>query len=279
MRPSRPAAFAVLVGSLASVGCLNPGQQKEPLALGQDTRSVLTAPGGGGAKAAQTAKPATFDPTATGGSGLSVQNSFNRTTPGAGTGTSTGNFVSKLPPPQVGLPPPVGVPAVQGASYGEPMTEPGRSSMPRAATPPPLPGGGQFEMGANAAKPLSPAPPVPPTDASPFGPNPPKLDPPLNDPPPPRPIPTLPAPDTSGPIRPVMPDLDRVPTQTPTTSAPIAPGAPIPPAPPGTPGAAANEPLPLMPAPPTYVPSPVEAPIPGVQAPPKLPPAPPIRPQ
>ncbi len=265
MRPLRPAAFAVLVGSLASVGCLNTGQEKEPLVLGQDTRSALTAPGSGGAPNAKAARPATFDPTATGGSGLSVQNSFNRTTPGAGTGTSTGNFASKPPPSQVGLPPPVSPPAIQGASYGEPMTEPGRTSMTRAATPPPSP----------------------PADASPFGPNPPKLDPPLNDPPPPRPVPvlaptqpTLPTPDTSGPIRPVMPDLDRGPLPTPAMPAPIAPAAPIPTVPPVTaPGPAAHEPLPLMPAPPTYVPSPTEAPIPGVQAPPKLPPAPPIRPQ
>jgi hypothetical protein len=257
MRPSRPAAFAVLIGSLASVGCLNTSQEKEPLVLGQDTRSVLTAPGSGGASSAKAVKPGSFDPTATGGSGLSVQNSFNRTTPGAGTSTSTGNFASNLPPSQVGLPPPVMAPAIQGASYGEPMTEPGRTSMTRAATPPPSP----------------------PADASPFGPNPPKLDPPLNDPPPPRPISTLPTPDTSGPIRPVMPDLDRGPLPAPATPTPLAPAAPIPLASPPVPGSAANEPLPLMPAPPTYVPSPTEAPIPGVQPPPKLPPAPPIRPQ
>ncbi len=263
MRLTRPSVFAVVVGSLASVGCLNTDQQKEALVLGQDTRSVLTAPGGG-ASSAKAIRPAAFDPTATGGSGLSVQNSFNRTVPGAGTGSSTGNFVSKLPPPQVGLPPTLTPPAVQGASYGEPMTEPGRTSMPRAATPPPLT--------------------ALPEERSPFGP--PKLEPPLNDPPPVKPVVMTtpapsPTPDTSGPIRPVMPDLDRGgPLPAPAMSTPVAPLPPaLPAAPVPAPGPAAYEPLPVAPAPPTYVPSPIEAPIPGVQSPPKLPPAPPIRPQ
>ena len=160
MRLFRPSVFALVVGSLAPVGCLNTDQQKEPLVLGQDTRSVLTAAGNGGAATAKAVRPAAFDPTATGGSGISVQNSFNRTAPGAGTGSSTGNFASRLPPPQVGLPPAITPPAVQGASYGEPMTDQGRTSMTRAATPPPLP--------------------VVPAEGSPFGPNPPKLDPPLS---------------------------------------------------------------------------------------------------
>src|SRR4051794_4749002 len=98
MHPSRPAAIAVIVGSLAAVGCLN-SEPKEPLGLGNDTRAAL---GGGSNTAAKTTKPASFDPSATGGSGVSVQNSFNRTVPGAGTGTTTGNFASNLPPPQVG---------------------------------------------------------------------------------------------------------------------------------------------------------------------------------
>ncbi len=271
MRPLCPAAFAVLVGSLASVGCLTTDQQKEPLVLGQDTRSALTAPGGGGSATAKAVRPAAFDPTATGGSGLSVQNSFNRTAPGAGTGSSTGSFVSTLPPSQVGLPPAITPPAVQGASYGERMTEPGRTSMPRAATPAP--------------------PPIQPDERSPFGPSRPKLDPPLNDPPlnvpPAKPIvmttpPVTPTPDPSGPLRPVMPDLDRGgPLPAPALATPVTPppAAPIPPALPAGPGPAAHEPLPVAPAPPTYVPSPTEAPIPGVQSPPKLPPAPPIRPQ
>ena len=267
----RPAAFALLVGGLASAGCLNPGgQEKEPLVLGQDTRSAL-AGANGGTTTAKAVKPALFDPSATGGSGVNVQNSFNRTTPGAGTGTSTGNFVAQLPPPQVGAPPPVAVPAVNGASYGQPMAGTGRTSLPRAATPPPV------------------APTAP---GSPFGPDPVALDAPLNDPPV-RPVGMKEAvkekqPDPSGPIRPVMPDATAAPASPPVAlpamSAPLPPvstGVPLPPAPPASPGSAATDPLPSSrsPAAPTYVPSPTESPIPGVQAPPKLPPAPPIRPQ
>src|SRR5262245_11644802 len=119
MGHSRPAAIAVLVGSLASVGCLNPEPQKEPLALGADARNRLTA--GADNPSPKSAKVPAFDPTATGGTGLTKDNSFNRTTPGPGTGTTTGDFASRLPPPQVGLPPAVSAPTRDGASFGDPM--------------------------------------------------------------------------------------------------------------------------------------------------------------
>lgn len=248
-RATGPAAFAVALASLLSVGCLNTDEKKEPLLLGSDTRSRLTNPPD--TNPPKTARAASFDPVATGGSGVSVQNSFNRTTPGAGTGT--GNFGGPLPPPQVGGPigqQPVAVaPPLQGASYGEPAAEPGRSAMasrqPSAPPPVALP---------RPIKPVTAEEPTP----SPFGPATPKLDPP-SDPPPVQPVKfeSLPTP---APIRPVLPDPER-------------PPAPLP-----VPGPAANEPLPVAPPPPGVVPSPTDAPIPGVQNPPKLPAPDPIRP-
>lgn len=275
MHPSRPAAIAVIVGSLVAVGCMNT-EPKESLVLGKDTQTIL---GGSNASASKTTKSASFDPSATGGSGLSVKNSFNRTTPGPGTGTTTGNFASSVSPPQIGQTPTAVVPPMEGLSRGEPSNEPGRTSMhARAAPPPPI------------------TPPAPPTDASPFSP---KLDPPVNDPPvrpaiaiepvsPPSPIrptvaiePALPTPPV--PIRPVMPEPDRGALPTPVMPGgpvapvpPVAPPAPVAPVAPPATGMAPNETLPLAPA---VVPSPSEVPIPGVQATPKLPPAPPIRPQ
>lgn len=248
-----PAAFAVALASLLSVGCLNTDEKKEPLLLGSDTRTRLNTPAD--ANPSKTARAASFDPAATGGTGLTKENSFGRLTPGQGTGT--GNFAGPLPPPQTGGPvnqQPVAVaPPLQGASYGEPATDPGRSAVGTrqptiAPVAPPQP-----------IRPVVAEEPTP----SPFGPTTPKLDPP-SDPPPVQPtkVDTLPKPE---PIRPVVPDPERS----------ITPPAPLPPA---VPGAAANEPLPVAPPPPGTVPSPTDAPIPGVQNPPKLPPPLPIRP-
>jgi len=265
MHPSRRAAIAVIVGSLAAVGCMNT-EPKEQLALGNDTRAAL---GGSAPSPAKTLKPATFDPAATGGSGVSVQNSFNRTSPGPGTGTTTGNFASSLPPPQIGQQPPAAVaPALQGASYGQQMDGPGRTSMAttRAATPAPIP------PVSPPSPPVAVAPPV--GAASPFGQTAPKLDPPISDPPV-RPAvafdPAPPAPPK--PIPPAMADPDR--GSLPTPVMPGGLGAPVPPAAPPVSGVAANDSLPLAPA---VVPSPSELPIPGTQSTPKLPPAPPILP-
>jgi hypothetical protein len=293
MRPSRPAAFAVVFGCLAAVGCLGPDKQKEPLVIGNDARGVL---GAANTPSRSVVKPAAFDPSNSGGSGLSVQNSFNRTIPGPGTGSSTGGVASRLPPPQVGLPPAVNTPTLAGASYGEPSPEQGRTSMTRAASPPALP-----------------APPAPPAEGSLATRPQPNLEMPLNEPPV-KPVvmkepevirPVMPKElDSPTGIRPVMPaDPDRAPLPAPvmpsvtpiapvappaaampsvtpiapvTPITPVAPPVPLPPAPPAAPGSAANDPLPV---PPAYVPSPTEVPIPGVQAIPKLPPAPPIRPQ
>ena len=256
MRPTRRTAFAVLVGSFLAVGCVNTDDHEQPLILGKDTQNRLV--GGGEGKST---KVAAFDPSATGGKGVSMQNSFNRTSPGPGTGTSTGNFASTTMPSQVGLPPPVTPPALQGASRGEPMPDHGRT--------------------AGTHRAAAPSPPPPPVEKSPFGP--PKLDPPVSDPAvrpavaiePAAPLggggqPTPTPPVAPAVIPPVMPEPEKNPLPVPVT--------PVAPVPPPAPGAASNEPLPMAPAPPTFVPSPTDAPIPGVQPAPKIPPAPPIRP-
>jgi hypothetical protein len=258
MGPSRPAAIAVLVGSLASVGCLNTEPQKEPLVLGSDARTRLTAPADPASP--KSAKVPAFDPTATGGTGLSKDNSFNRTTPGPGTGTRTGDFASRLPDPQVGLPPAVTAPSREGVSYGDQMPDQGRTAMtPRAAPP---------------AAPVAPAPPAEP---GPFGP--PRLDPPTSEPPV-RPVtfkdPEPPAPPA--PIRPVPP-TESAPLPALPMTAPVAPSGPLPPIAPVAPGVGPNEPLPAAPAPPAFVPSPTVLPPTGLGDAPKLPPPPPIRPQ
>ncbi len=262
MGPSRPAAIAVLVGSLASVGCLNTEPQKEPLVLGSDARTRLTA--SADTPSPKSAKVPAFDPTATGGTGLSKDNSFNRTTPGPGTGSSTGNFASRLPPPQVGLPPAVSAPTREGVSYGEQMPDQGRTALAhRAATP---------------APPAPPAPPLGHAEPGPFGP--PKLDPPTSEPPV-RPVtfkdPEPPTPPST--IRPLMPPIDSGPLPSPAMPAPVAPSGPLPPVAPPQPGVGPNEPLPAAPAPPAFVPSPTVVPPVGLGDAPKLPPPPPIRPQ
>lgn len=264
MRPTRRTAFAVLVGSFLAVGCVNTDDREEPLMLGKDTQNRLV--GGAGGSTGKAAKVAAFDPSATGGTGVTKENSFNRTVPGPGTGSSTGNFASTTMPSQVGLPPAVSAPTRDGVSQGELSGETGRTAMThRAAAPSP--------------------PPAPKGEPGPFGPTPPRLAPPESEPPV-RPVvatePAAPAPPSV--IPPVMPEPEKSPLPVPVS--PITPVAPVPPA---SPGAGANEPLPMAPfggggqpssapAPPTYVPSPTEVPIPSVQAPPKLPPAPPIRP-
>lgn len=247
-RASGPAALAVVFGSLLSVGCVNTDEKKEPLILGSDARSRLTTPND--PNSPKTARAASFDPAVTGGTGVTKENSFARTTPGPGTGT--GNFAGPLPPPQLGQTPVVTAPPKQGASFGEPQTEPGRSAMAsrQPAAPPPLP-----PPALPTGKPADIAP------SSPFGPAPPKLDPPLNDPPVQQTkFDSIPTP---APIPPVLPNPDRP-----------APGSlPLP-----VPDPTAKEPLPIAPPAPGFVPSPTEAPIPGVQPPPKLRPAPPILP-
>lgn len=266
MGSSRPAAIAILVGSLASVGCLNPESQKEPLVMGPDARSrLLTAPAE--SQSPKSAKVPAFDPTATGGAGLTKDNSFNRTTPGPGTGSTTGDFASRLPPPQVGLPPAVSAPPREGASYGDPMPDQGRTAS-RAAAP--------------AAPVAPPRPPAPPVESGPFV-SPPRLEPPTSEPPV-RPVtfkdPEPPAPPA--PIRPVMPPAEGGPLPAPVMPAPIppvAPSGPLPPVAPPQPGVGPNDPLPAAPAPPTFVPSPTVVPPLGLGDAPKLPPPPPIRPQ
>ncbi|MCU0704632.1 MAG: hypothetical protein MUF18_11700 [Fimbriiglobus sp.] len=247
MRPSRPAAFAVLVGCSLSLGCLNTEQNREndTLALGAEARSVLA---GRQAAPARAVKPPAFDPSATGGSGITPATAFGRLTPSAGTGSKLGDFTGGLPAPQIGAAPPVTPPALTGVGYGEPRTDAGRTSMART-TPQP-----------------EPTPP----SATPLSNPPPRLDPPATETPI-RPVVNTDSPPPAAPIRPVLTEADRGPIP-----APVMPPAPAPP--PIPTGPAANEILPVAPnlAP---VPSPVEAPIPSVQSAPKLPPPPPIRPQ
>lgn len=270
MRPSRPAAIAVIVGSLAAVGCMNT-EPKEPLGLGNDTRAALG--GGSSTAAAKSTKTASFDPSATGGSGLSVKNAFNRPVPSpgtdTGTGTASGDFASRLPPPQIGQQPAAVAPVRDGVSYAKPSEEQGRTSMTtRAAPPASIP---------PVAPPATPVATAPPAGPSPFSQTAPKLDAPVNDPPIRQAIaiepapPTPPAPPKS--IPPVVPEPERAPMPTPTI--PERPAATIPPVAPPIAGAAANESLPVAPS---VVPSPNVVPISGLEPTPKIPPAPPILP-
>jgi hypothetical protein len=249
MRPS----FAVLVGALLAAGCLNARNQQQddsdPLVLGTDTRSRLV----GSAAGAGPPKPATFDPAATGGKNLSVKNSFNRTTPGAGTGTSTGNFASATPPTQIGGAAPVSPPALQGVSYGEVSNDSVRTAGGTRTPPAPPP----VVQPTAEVSPFGPTPP-------PVTPAPPKLGPPENDPPaappviaPPTELPATPPPRP--PARPPLPELEK----------------PTPPLPPAT----ARDPLPNVPLAPAVIPSPTQVPIPGLEAAPKLPAPEPIRPK
>jgi len=249
---------AVAVAGLLAVGCLGTDRHKDPLILPANAPAKT---GGTGLPSPQAAKPAAFDPQATGGSGVSVQNSFGRTVPGPGTGTlpgTTPGVASKLPAPEIGISGPVAPPVIAGARYGEQMTDDGRSAGVRRAS-------------------ASEPPPSLPPPSSPFGPEPPKLNPPESEPPV-KPVltPPTPAPTTLTPTPPTPPGplpLVQPPTTDPLPLPPVAPPSPVPLPPPVMPALPSSS----TPLPPSVIPSPVDAP--PVMPAPKLPAAPPIRPQ
>jgi hypothetical protein len=240
MRTAR-LALRTLVGSAAavSVGCTTPEKKDQFANLDPSLQARLQA----AAPSSKTAavKPATFDPTRTGGSGVNVQNSFGRTTPQPGTGSSA--FAVSLPPPQLGTQPPMAAPTLPGTSYATAPANPAdpvRTAMSdRPAQPTAL-------QPVNAVNPPATEPPM--TRANyekpAVQPLPPVLSTPNRDLEPPLPIP---------PVRPS--NLPPIPPSTSATLPPTPVGEKLPP-----------------------IPSATEGPIPGAQPAVRIPPADPIRP-
>jgi hypothetical protein len=234
-----------LGGAIGSVGCTTPEKDKQPFGMTSDLQAKLAAP----TKTTAPTPAPTFDPSATGGKGVTAQNSFGRLTPASGT-SSPGNFAASLPPPQLGAAPPVSAPVQPGMSYATgPMPESNRTTVPgRAPNQPIQPTGGTTPLPPNKLEPVMSEPPV--TRATheqplpPVAPNTPKLSTPLPDHDPlPRPVPPQPHVSTNSESLP-----------------PIAP-----------PPAAPNNPL-------APLPSATDAPIHGIKPPAPLKPADPVRP-
>ncbi len=292
------AVFAA--GVLSALGCVSANRQKDPLSLSADANRQLrpgeAMPRGGSdalppPQLTSTPKPlkqASYDAAATGGSGVTKDNSFARTTP------NNGGVIPpvKLPSPEIGGSGPFAPPVIAGASYGETLSEPGRSAGVRTADPLPPPA-----LPSNPVASPKPAPPK-------LGP--PEIEPPvtltsgggvmpISPPPPPAfvapPPPAFVAPASPSIVAPAPPPLVsptiqtpmslpsvpsptsvNVPLPAPAVAADLLPSPAVPVAP--LPGVGA----PTSPIPPNVIRSPVDEPIPGLPIP-KLHAAEPIRPK
>jgi hypothetical protein len=249
------------------LGCLSTEKKQDPLTkLNPDLRAKL-----GTLPKPQTNTtpivPAQFDPSMTGGTGISLQNSFGRVKPTDSTSTK-GSYAATTPPSGRNLSPSISAPTQPSVTYAAGSTEPARTSNPPRGTMPVVQ-------------------PVQPTVAS--GPLPaPKLDPPAPD----HPVSRANY-ESAAPISPVMLSTPMRESEPPGSVA-----APIPPPPPPmavTPPSSPPAPLPIpipapqvapVPPPPAasggelpVIPSATDGPIRGAQPPPvRIPPAPPIRP-
>lgn len=238
----------------ASLGCLNTDKKPEPLTkLTPDLQSKLASAAPAPSKTGPTP---TFDPAATGGSNLSVQNSFGRTKPNDPAASA---YAVKLPPPQLGAQPAAGVPALPGTSYASSQPPTGRVPASDRPLPPMPPSNPVVQTGGTTPLPT------------------PKMDPPTEPPQTKSNYPALPP--VAPPAKPLNPVLS-----TPMDLEPPLP-KPEPPPPPASGGLPPVGAAPLNPLAPTAtpgaltpVPSPNDSPITGIAPPVKLPPAPPIRP-
>ena len=84
-------SFLAAAGLFAGLGCFGPAKKADPLNLNPDLKAKLNTIAGPGPTGGT--KPATFDPTQTGGAGVTLKNSFGRTQPELAS--------SKLPAPQL----------------------------------------------------------------------------------------------------------------------------------------------------------------------------------
>lgn len=236
----RAVALAIAIGT---VGCAGPDKNKPPFEMTQDLQSKLAAPV---SKNTAPLPTASFDPAATGGQGVTTQNSFGRLKPGAGTSTP-GNFVATLPAPQIGGAATVSAPVQPGMAHvaaaplvpeSSRMTTPGRAPItPIQQT------GGMTPATPSKLEPVMSEPPMTHATASqplpPVSPTTPNLSTPIADPEPlPRPVPPQP-PVGAAPLLPV-------------TSGNDGPGsgtlAPLPSATDGPPINGIKPPAPLKPA-------------------------------
>lgn len=240
--PRRWCRFALLgMIGVSGYGCVSSEKPPPPLGLTPGLQSKL------GAKSDASAPPPSFDPSATGGKGVTAANSFNRTKPsGSGLGVS-------LPPPQLAsnsTAPPVSAPVQPGTTYAPPSADmAARSSTPRGA-------------GIETIQPASATAPLPPVGNT----LPPPTEPPMtraNYPQPSAPPPV----NLSVPMTDPDPLPRPVPPPPPAAAPPVAPAGPLPPMP-----AETGIPAPLSP-----LKSATERPLPGVPAGP-LPPAEPLKP-
>ncbi len=215
--PRRWCRFALLgVIGVGGVGCVSSEKPPPPLGLTPGLQSKL------GTKSDAAVPPPSFDPSATGGKGVTAANSFNRTKPaGSGMGVS-------LPPPQLAsnTAPPVSAPTQPGMAVAPPSADVARSAMPAPRTIEPIQPAGATATLPPPSGALPPPSEPPMTKANypqPAAPPPVNLSVPMTDPDP-RPVPPPPPADAGipAPLSPLKSATER--------PLPGVPAGPLPPA-------------------------------------------------
>jgi hypothetical protein len=110
------------VGVLGSIGCFSTGKKNEVLQIQPETKSLLNTNAQGKPQLpapTNVAKPASFDPKQTGGSGVNLKETFGRATP-----------ITTSTEPRPALPTPKADSSVSMASYNSPAPTGGAITLP-----------------------------------------------------------------------------------------------------------------------------------------------------